>query len=159
MEMTEQEIVASYKGAKDKSKQIGILAELNACDWQEIADILAAGGIQFQPKKRKSQGVPFTQQEKETILRLREKGKSFREIGAALGRTESGVRACAGRMKGQSAPIKQALELVGEVPIDHIWAGRVLRAVRENLGEDGKQTTARGLELATQLLEGGSGDV
>ena len=159
MQMTEQEIVTSYKGAKDKSKQIGILAELNACGWQEIADILAAGGVQFQPKKRKSQGVPFTQQERETVLRMREEGKSFREIGKALGRTEGGVRACAGRMKGQTAPKKPALELVGEVPIDHIWAGRVLHAVQEHLREDGKQTTARGLELASALLEGGSGDV
>ena len=48
MQMTDQEIIASYKGAKDKSKQIGILAELNDCGWTQIADTLKAGGIEFQ---------------------------------------------------------------------------------------------------------------
>ena len=40
MQMSEEEIVKSYNGAKNKRTQIGILADLNACSKQDILDIL-----------------------------------------------------------------------------------------------------------------------
>lgn len=45
MQMSNEEIVKSYREAKDKVKQLGILSELNACDEQKIKDILTEGGI------------------------------------------------------------------------------------------------------------------
>lgn len=158
MQMTEQEIIASYKGAKDKSKQIGILAELNGCGWEEIADTLKAGGIEFQPKKKRAQGAPWSQEEKEAVLRMREEGKSYREIGELLGREESAIRACANRLDSKK-PARQktsapAVEVVEEIPIRHLWARRVLAAVYANLAADGKETTRQGLELAVKLLGG-----
>lgn len=45
MEMTNGEIVTSYKQAKHKAAQIGILAELNRCSNKKIVEILVDGGI------------------------------------------------------------------------------------------------------------------
>ena len=44
MEMTNGEIVASYRQAKHKSQQIGILAELNAVSREAIEKILEESG-------------------------------------------------------------------------------------------------------------------
>ena len=46
MQMTNEEIVRSYKEAKHKKEQVGILAELNACTRSQIIEILRAGGIE-----------------------------------------------------------------------------------------------------------------
>lgn len=55
MQMSNEEIVRRYREAKDKGKQIGILADLNACDKKQIRDILVAGGISYRtlPRERK----------------------------------------------------------------------------------------------------------
>ena len=45
MQMTNEEIVKSYKEAKHKGQQIGILADLNVCPKELIIDILVEGGI------------------------------------------------------------------------------------------------------------------
>ena len=45
MQMTNEEIVKSYKEAKHKGQQIGILADLNVCPKDMIIDILVEGGI------------------------------------------------------------------------------------------------------------------
>lgn len=47
MQMSNEEIVRNYREAKYKAKQLGILAELNACDEQKIKDILTEGGIDY----------------------------------------------------------------------------------------------------------------
>lgn len=46
MEMTHEEIQRNYREAKNKNRQIGILAELNDCSRSEIEDIL---GIDEKP--------------------------------------------------------------------------------------------------------------
>lgn len=54
MQMTENEIVKSYKEAKEKGKQIGILADLNGCQRQEITAILRNNGVDLPgPKPKK----------------------------------------------------------------------------------------------------------
>lgn len=45
MEMSEQEILSNYRQAKNKSAQIGILAELNICEKKMIIEILERHGI------------------------------------------------------------------------------------------------------------------
>lgn len=58
MQMTDSEIVKSYKEAKEKKKQIEILSQLNACDVAKIREILIANGVQFpgpKPKKAKEE--------------------------------------------------------------------------------------------------------
>lgn len=58
MQMTDNEIIKSYKEAKEKKKQIEILAQLNACPTTTIREILIANGVQFpgpKPKKAKEE--------------------------------------------------------------------------------------------------------
>ena len=44
MQMTNDEIAASYRQAKNKCEQVKILAELNACPIETIIDILCGAG-------------------------------------------------------------------------------------------------------------------
>lgn len=53
--MTESEIIRNYQQAKDKKKQIGILADLNLCDKATIEKIV---GIHKEPAKKKSDKKP-----------------------------------------------------------------------------------------------------
>ena len=54
MQMTDGEILASYKQATKPHKQIGILAELNACSRETIIEVLRSNGVPESelPKKR-----------------------------------------------------------------------------------------------------------
>lgn len=52
MQMTTEEIIRNYTEAKDKSKQIGILADLNGCDKEKIRAILISKGCQMPTKGR-----------------------------------------------------------------------------------------------------------
>ena len=45
MQMTDLEIVANYKSAKDPKKQIEILAQLNVCNKETIRKILIKNGV------------------------------------------------------------------------------------------------------------------
>ena len=58
MEMTNGEIVASYRQAKHKSQQIGILSELNRCSNKHIIEILLDGGIPLKSFNRFKDVVP-----------------------------------------------------------------------------------------------------
>lgn len=55
MEMTDLEILRSYRQAKKKKEQITILSELNCCSKEKIIEILKNNGIQKQelPRNRK----------------------------------------------------------------------------------------------------------
>ena len=52
MQMTVEEIIRNYIQAKDKSKQIGILADLNGCDKEKIRSILRTRGVELPTKGR-----------------------------------------------------------------------------------------------------------
>jgi len=56
MQMTKDEICVRYRDAANKVKQIGILADLNACRPVDIADILREAGFElpkiFERKKK-----------------------------------------------------------------------------------------------------------
>ena len=52
MQMTVEEIIRNYTQAKDKSKQIGILADLNGCNKEKIRAILISKGCQMPTKGR-----------------------------------------------------------------------------------------------------------
>ena len=52
MQMTTEEIIRNYTEAKDKSKQIGILADLNGCDKERIRSILGTKGVPLPTKGR-----------------------------------------------------------------------------------------------------------
>lgn len=52
MQMTVEEIIRNYTEAKDKSKQIGILADLNGCGKEKIRSILRTKGVPLPTKGR-----------------------------------------------------------------------------------------------------------
>lgn len=60
MQMTEKEIIRSYKQALNKRKQIGVLADLNACPREDIVNILSAAGVYNKPGKKpaKKEDIP-----------------------------------------------------------------------------------------------------
>lgn len=71
MEMTNGEIVTSYKQAKHKAAQIGILAELNRCSNKKIVEILVDGGIKpsglnrVKGELKKTESIPVSEPEQE----------------------------------------------------------------------------------------------
>lgn len=52
MEMSKDEIVVRYRQAKDPAKQIGILADLNCCTKEEIAEVLLEAGFKLKGYKK-----------------------------------------------------------------------------------------------------------
>lgn len=69
MTMDNTEIINTYRAAKDKKAQLGILAELNTCSKTEIADILTAAGEKVDgrwytpkvPRQKKPAAAPVQQ--------------------------------------------------------------------------------------------------
>lgn len=64
MEMKPSEILQSYENAQHKTKQISILAELNACSKDEITDILKEMGAELPKRKYQKKEEPAKEPEK-----------------------------------------------------------------------------------------------
>lgn len=78
MQMTEAEIVRSYQHALNRTKQISILAELNACSKAQIRDILEKNGEEVPHYGNRYTGKvkPETKKEpKRTSVRMSERRK------------------------------------------------------------------------------------
>lgn len=103
--MTDGEVVTSFRQAKNKREQIGILSELNLCSKSDILNILCAAGedvsdyISGRPKKKpaeKKSGAPAAARRwsEDEVTILREgcmAGGACGDIANALGRTEQSV--------------------------------------------------------------------
>lgn len=65
MEMTPDEILMHYKQAKDKRKQIRILADLNNCSEEDVCASLLAAGIDKRalPRSRKQKSESLSESE------------------------------------------------------------------------------------------------
>ncbi len=79
MQMTNEEIVRSYKEAADKKEQIKILAELNLVSKEAIRKILIEGGISHQSLPRASRKKPSTYTEGESLKEQRKKEAAERK--------------------------------------------------------------------------------
>lgn len=66
MQMIDSEIVRSYKEAKDKAKQITILADLNTCTEEQIKMVLKAAGIDGRSWAGRQNGTKNRRPKKET---------------------------------------------------------------------------------------------
>lgn len=64
MEMKPSEILQSYENAQYKTKQIGILAELNACSKDEITEILKEMGAELPKRKYQKKEEPAKEPKK-----------------------------------------------------------------------------------------------
>lgn len=81
--MTVDEIVTSYRQARNQQTQIGVLADLNVCTRKEIKDLLAEAGVLEAPPENKV-GRPMTF-DTELARRLWSEGLTDTEIAAQLG--------------------------------------------------------------------------
>lgn len=68
MQMNNAEIVKSYREAKDKKKQVSILAELNACEKEKIISILKDGGISDRELPRNRKKTESEEGDAETLI-------------------------------------------------------------------------------------------
>lgn len=89
MEMTNGEIITSYRQAKDKKKQIEVLADLNMCSKDEIVEILKEQGVPHRELPRNRGGntvkeVPAPEKAKTTPTNMTAMGEVvFHDIGKA----------------------------------------------------------------------------
>lgn len=87
--MTDNEIIRSYREAKGKDKQIGILADLTARKGEEITAILRKGGaldpINGDVREK------WTPERNAELLELRKQGLTWDEIAARMGGTNKSV--------------------------------------------------------------------
>lgn len=80
--MTVEEIVTSYRQAKNQQTQIGVLADLNVCTRKEIKELLTeAGALQPPPESKAGRPVTFDTEE---ARRLWDEGLPDAEIAARL---------------------------------------------------------------------------
>lgn len=80
--MTVDEIVTSYRQARNRQTQIGVLADLNVCTRKEIEDLLAeAGALKAPPEKKGGRPATFDTEE---ARRLWDEGLPDAEIAARL---------------------------------------------------------------------------
>lgn len=81
--MTVDEIVTSYRQARNRQTQIGVLADLNVCTRKEIEELLAeAGALKAPPEKKGGRPATF---DTELARRLWSEGLTDTEIAAQLG--------------------------------------------------------------------------
>lgn len=96
--MTEQEIVRSYNEAANKTKQIGILADLTQRKVSDIVHILGENGAalpetyEVKPEKREyMERTAWTNEREARLLALREKGLTWEQIAQEIGGTAKSV--------------------------------------------------------------------
>ena len=96
MQMTEFEIVADFKSAANKNKQIGILSDLNNCKPEDIMEILARHGAitgvkKKEPEKKEAdkpkreKSTKWTPELDAEVSRLASEGLKITEIAERLG--------------------------------------------------------------------------
>lgn len=95
MQMTKADIIAEYKQAKDKVKQVSILAQLNACPVSEIKAVLYEAGLidaeLVVPRTNTRNRMAWLPEDDEAIRGYFTAGTCDKEIAAALGRTTAAV--------------------------------------------------------------------
>lgn len=95
MQMTKADIIAEYKQAKDKVKQVSILAQLNACPVSEIKAVLYEAGLidaePVVPAAAKTTHKAWTAADDAELRRMFEAGYADRAIAAALERGRPAV--------------------------------------------------------------------
>ena len=95
MKLTDNEIRTIWRNkAYDSRKQCKVLAELENCTYTEMFDRLQLLGLveeQDAPVKLVHHGKAWGSQETAELIRMHNKGMSYKEIGDILGRTKDSV--------------------------------------------------------------------
>lgn len=87
MSYTDEELINLYKEAKDKNKQIGILADLKCCDVKEILEMLQENGL-ISGVKKKSEKGKWTPERLGELQHFLDEGLCYRDIGEQMGENE-----------------------------------------------------------------------
>lgn len=146
MYMDKEEIVASYRDAKNKEQQIGILAELNVCKKCEIEDILVRAGfeIPFRKKERKHRAAA-TQWTPERVTELEGyllEGLTYLEIAERMGVSDKaisyqvssrGLAGSSGKRKGRKGedPYTSPAPDAPEVCVEEVYIRKLEQKLKE----------------------------
>lgn len=93
--MRDDQIVAQWRDAKDRTAQVKILAQLNDVPRSVIEEILIAHGCEITRKKQPARSVvkkSWTEAEDARLKELHGEGCSYEEIADALGRTFAAMK-------------------------------------------------------------------
>lgn len=124
MEMTDNEIVRSYNEAANKTKQIGVLADLTQRKVPDIIRLLKESGAQLPEKysntespKTELRRQPWTNEREAKLLALKEKGLTWAQIAEEIGGTGKSVSMHYYNMqKPKHVPRNEATEPVKDTP-------------------------------------------
>lgn len=154
MEMTHEDIVASYRQAKNKKSQIGVLAELNATDTASIRAVLIDAG-ELKPDQPVNKTSP---EQLEKVKELLEAGLSMNETARRTGVSQPTVSKYA-KQYGWGVAVKSTktklppehvskLDTMADVSV-HDRVEAVIRALPDGADED---TRVCAFDLCMRML-------
>ena len=113
MSYTDKELINLYKEAKDKNKQIKILADLKCCDVKEILEMLQENGL-ISGVKKKSEKGKWTPERLGELQHFLDEGLCYRDIGERMGENEKCIRNAASNYKLKKNILKKDIKRAPE---------------------------------------------
>lgn len=129
MSYTDEELIELYKEAKDKNKQIGILADLKCCDVKEILEMLQENGL-ISGVKKKSEKGKWTPERLGELQHFLDEGLCYRDIGERMGENEKCIMNAVSNYKLKKNMLKGDIKRAPEE------SGAGERAIRETPPSD-----------------------
>ena len=129
MSYTDEELIELYKEAKDKNKQIGILADLKCCDVKEILEMLQENGL-ISGVKKKSEKGKWTPERLGELQHFLDEGLCYRDIGERMGENEKCIMNAVSNYKLKKNMLKRDIKRAPEE------SGAGERAIRETPPSD-----------------------
>lgn len=113
MSYTDEELINLYKEAKDKNKQIGILADLKCCDVKEILEMLQENGL-ISGVEKKSEKGKWTPERLGELQHFLDEGLCYRDIGERMGENERCIRNAVSNYKLKKNMLKRDIKRAPE---------------------------------------------
>lgn len=113
MSYTDEELINLYKEAKDKNKQIGILADLKCCDVKEILEMLQENGL-ISGVKKKSEKGKWTPERLGELKHFLNEGLCYRDIGERMGENEKCITNAVSNYKLKKNMLKKDIKRAPE---------------------------------------------
>ena len=160
LQMSESEIVSSYRTARDQRRQIGILAELNAVTPRVIREVLEETG-ELAPKPRRHGGGRPLSFDADAARQMFEAGLTDEQIGAKLGAKPRAIvewRLRQGLMRskgGARSPQKEETTAPAAAPEQKEASAEMKKLMEETETQEIKETPAAvTVESLFDLLRG-----
>lgn len=113
MSYTDEELINLYKEAKDKNKQIRILADLKCCDVKEILEMLQENGL-ISGVKKKSEKGKWTPERLGELQHFLDEGLCYRDIGERMGENEKCIANAVSHYKLKKNMLKRDIKRAPE---------------------------------------------